>query len=110
MLDTMHERSIMKVDKVIKERVYMILFTQFVVSLAVATIIVAGIAGLIDNWKASRLRRIKYYTVESNDGQVYMTYTTRKQAAAEATAFAYSGTCYEHTVGNPNRRKVAFVW
>ncbi len=89
----------------------MVLFTQYIIAISFGTAVVLGLASLIDNFKKSRLRHIKYYTLESSDGYRYeMACADRKTAEAEAKALAYSGTAYEHTVGNPNKSKVAFIW
>lgn len=89
----------------------MIILTKIIILFCLGYITAVGVIKAADLIKRWRLRNIKYYTLESSDGYRYeMACADRQTAIAEAKALAYSGTAYEHTVGRPNKKKVAFVW
>lgn len=89
----------------------MIIFTQIVILICLGYLFGVLVQWIRNKIATYRLRHITYYTLESSDGHRYeVAYADRKTAIAEAKAMAYSGTAYVHTVGNPNKRKVAFVW
>lgn len=84
----------------------MIVATKILVLFCIGYII----AALIYLREETREKNVTYYTIETMDGEILMSYVDRKLAAEECHIHSYSGICHKRVVGRPDKTEFAFIW
>lgn len=62
------------------------------------------------NEKGITMKNIYYYTLENNDGHIYMGTNTKRLAKKMIKECSNEGICYKRKVGDKKYCKFMFIW